>query len=202
MNKKGIIILIVIIILVVVGYKVFGGTGSGTASNSPVDTSSVVIPAGVTKDTYAPVTAATADTSLVTRLKSVSIAAAETGARIALVNGKAQFSVEGVKGSAVLGDIAIAKTIGGVNYAVTTFGVTSGNSTYQYAVLFQDANGTLSDKSYALVGLGATITGLRADDVTGAVVVSVSFKDVSGKAHTKILVIENGEFNSAKEINL
>lgn len=202
MNKKGIIAVIVIIVVVIIGYKVWGGGTASTVTNSDTGTPAVTVPAGVTKDTYAPVTGATADTSLVARLKSSSIAAAETGTRIALVNGKADFSAEGVKSSVTMGDIAVAKTFGGADYAVTTFGVMSGNSTTQYAVLFQSQGGTLSDKSYAVVGEGAKITGLRADEVSGGFVVSVSYTDVKGKTHTKILVVEDGAFNSAKEINL
>lgn len=205
MNKKGLIAVIVVIILVIVGYMVWGGSSS-TVSNSgttTVDTSNV--PAGVTKDTYAPVTKDTADTTLMGRLKSVSVSAAETGSRVALVNGKASFSNEGVKGTIALGDVAVSKTVGGVNYVIATLAVNSGAPTpYQYAVLFQDNGSSLADKSYALIGSGATIKGVRADEVQGGFVVTVTYTlPTSGsRALTKILVVENGEFNSAKELNL
>ncbi len=200
MNKKGIIAVIVLIIVVIVGYKAWGGSSASvtnTGSEAPVS-----VPAGVTKDTYAPVTASTADTSLLGRLKSASVAAAETGTRVALVNGKAQFAAEGVKGTITLGDIAVAKSLGGANYAVSTIGVASGSAITQYAVLFQDQNGVLVDKSYAIIGSNAKVTGLRADEIAGGLVVTVSYTDMTGKSRSKILVIEGGEFNSAKEINL
>lgn len=198
MNKKGLLAVIVIIIVIIAGYKFMGG--SSTVNNT--GETPTVIPEGVTKDTYAPVTKDTVDTSLLGRLKSASVAASEDGTRVAFVNGTAQFTADGVKGSVTLGDIAIAKKIGTTDYAVTTFGVTSGKTTSQYAVLFLDSNGTLTDKSYALIGVGAKITGLRADDVADGTVVSVSYKGDDGKAHTKILVIEKGEFNGAKQIDL
>lgn len=202
MNKKGIIVIIVIIILVIAGYMIWGGKGSTSVSNTPADTSSAPVPAGVTKDTFAPVTKDTVDTSLLGRLKSASVSAAETGSRVALVGGKAQFSSDGVKGSIALGDVAVAHTLGGVNYVVTTLGVTTAGSTYQYAVLFTDANGTLTDQSYDVIGSGATVTGVRADEVSGGLVVTVSYKDSKGATHSKILVVENGAFNPVKDINL
>jgi len=200
MNTKGIIAVIVIIILAVIGYKVWGGNSS-TVTNSGTE-APVTIPAGVTKDTYAPVTKDTADTSLVDRLKASSVSASETGTRVALVNGKAQFSEEGVKGTITLGDIAVAKSFGGANYAITTIGVASGAAITQYAVLFQDQSGALVDKSYAVIGANAKVTGLRADEIAGGLVVTVSYTDATGKSRSKILVIEGGVFNSAKEINL
>ena len=207
MNKKGLIAVIIIVVLVVIGYLVWG-KGSNTASNPAMGTdttdttgTTATLPAGVTKDSFAPVTKSTVDTSLIGRLKSVSVAAAETGSRVALVDGKAQFSTEDGKGTITLGDIAVSKTVGSTGYAVATLGVTSGSSAAaQYAVLFQDNNGTLSDSSYALLGIGAQVTGLRADEVTGGLIVTVNYT-VSGKAKTKILSVDNGAFNSAKEIN-
>ncbi|HEU0080835.1 MAG TPA: hypothetical protein VFQ72_02330 [Candidatus Paceibacterota bacterium] len=204
MNKKGIIAVIVVILLIIIGYKVWGGGAPSTVTNG-TDTQApgtTTIPAGVTKDTYAPVTKDSVDTSLLGRLKGASVAAAESDARVALVNGKAQFSSDGVKGSIALGDIAVSKTVGGATYAVTTLGITTGGSTSQYAVLFNDQSGTLTDKSYALIGTGVKIAGLRADEVSGGFVVTVSYTDASGKAHSKILVVEKGAFNAAKEINL
>ncbi|HVT75133.1 MAG TPA: hypothetical protein VHD69_01790 [Candidatus Paceibacterota bacterium] len=198
MNKKGIIAVIVIIILVVVGYMVWGGNGS-TAVNNPV-TTPVEVPTGVTKDTFAPVTAENTDTSLIGRLKSVSVSAAETGSRVALVNGKAQFSSDGVKGSIALGDTAVEATSGGAKYAFTTIGVTTGGKTYQYAVLFTDMNGTLADQSYDLIGSDITISGIRADEVSGGLVVTAAYKQGS-TAKNKIMVVENGVFNPAKDIN-
>ncbi|MBX4209194.1 hypothetical protein KW799_00640 [Candidatus Parcubacteria bacterium] len=201
MNKKG-IIAVVIVILAIAGFVVWGGKGSSTVVNNPVgETPAANVPAGVTKDTYAPVTKDTADTSLLGRLKSASVAAAETGSRVALANGKAQFSAEGVKGTVTIGDIAVAKTVGGANYVVTTLGVNTGGSTYQYAVLFTDKNGTLTDQSYALIGSGTVIKGVRADEISGGLVVTITYT-AAGKNKTKILVVENGLFNSAKEINL
>ncbi|HVU06449.1 MAG TPA: hypothetical protein VHE10_01505 [Candidatus Paceibacterota bacterium] len=198
MNKKGIIAVIVIIILAVAGYMVWGGKGSSTVSN-PVVTTPVEVPEGVTKDTFAPVTADTADTSLLGRLKNVSVSAAETGSRVALVNGKASFNADGVKGSIALGDTAVEASMGGSKYVFTTIGVTTGPTTYQYAVLFTD-NGTLADQSYNLIGSNVTVTGIRADEVSGGLVVTVAYKQ-GGTAKNKIMVVENGAFNPAKDIN-
>jgi hypothetical protein len=207
MNKKGLMAVVVIIILVVGGYLVWG-KGSTTVSNGGSVTNEVPanIPAGVTKDTYAPVTKTTADTTLIDRLKNVSVSAAETGSRVALVNGKAQFASDGVKGTISLGDIAVSKTIGGASYVIATLAVNSGGtSASQYAVLFTDKAGSpLADSSYALIGAGAQVTGVRADEVAGGFVVTVNYTlPTSGsRTLTKILVVENGAFNSAKEINL
>ncbi|HEU5114350.1 MAG TPA: hypothetical protein VFT82_01130, partial [Candidatus Paceibacterota bacterium] len=158
MNKKGIIAIIVIIIIVVAAYFIWGGKGSTTVTNDQ-GTATVQVPAGVTKDTFAPVTKDTADATLLGRLKGVSVAAAETGSRVALVNGKAQFDADGVKGALALGDVAVEATYNGTTYAFTTLGVTLGSKTYQYAVLFTDTNGTLADQSYDLVGSGIQVTG-------------------------------------------
>jgi hypothetical protein len=201
MNKKGIIILVVIIVLVVIGYMIWGGNGS-TVTNTPAPSNDTSVPAGVDKSDFAPVTKDTTDSSLITRLRASSVSAAETGSRVALVNGKAQFSSEGVKGSIALGDVAVSHTFGGINYAITTLGVTTGGTTYQYAVLFTDKNGTLTDVSYDLIGSGITVTGVRVDEVAGGLVVTASFKDGSGKSRSKIMVVENGVFNPAKDINL
>lgn len=206
MNKKGLIAVIVIIILVIVGYLVWGKSSSSvpatsTGNGSAVTGDTTTLPAGVTKDTFAPVTKATADTTLLGRLKGTSVAAAETGSRVALVNGKAQFSADGAKGTITLGDIAVSKTVNGAGYAVATLAVTTdGSAPVQYVVLFQDNGTTLTDASYALIGSNAQITGLRADEVTGGLLVTVTYT-VGGKSMTKILTVENGAFNSAKEIN-
>lgn len=204
MNKKGLIGLIVAVVVVIIAYMVWGGS-SVSVSNSYNETTTKV-PTGVTKDAYAPVTKTTADVSLMSKLQNVSVSAAETGSRVALVNGKATFSSEGVKGTIILGDIAVKKTVGGVSYVIATLGVNAGGANpSQYAVLFTDKSGSpLSDSSYALIGSGAKITGVRADEVSGGFVVTVTYTlpTSSGRTLTKILVVENGEFNSAKEINL
>lgn len=210
MNKKGIIALVVIIVLVVVGYMVWGGKGTTVTNETgsqPSKETPKEVPAGVSKDDFAPVTKSTTDTSLLGRLKTASVAASETGTRVALVDGKASFSEDGVKGTIALGDVAVEKTVDGVKYVVTTLAVTSAGATNQYVVLFEDKNGSLTDKSYAVVGTKATVTGVRGDVVSGngssQLVVSVTYTDAGSKAaRTKILVVENGMFNPAKEINL
>ena len=201
MNKKGIITIVVIVILIIIGYMVWGGKSS-TVANNPATapagqtstTPAATLPAGVTKDTV--------DSTLLGRLQGVSVSAAESGSRVALVNGKAQFTTDGVTGSIALGDVAVAASFGGSNYVFATLGVASAGSTSQYAVLFTDANGTLADQSYDLIGTGVQVTGLRADQISGGLVVTVSFKDASGATHSKILVVENGMFDSAKDISL
>ncbi|HEY4500384.1 MAG TPA: hypothetical protein VJH25_01175, partial [Candidatus Paceibacterota bacterium] len=137
----------------------------------------------------------------------------ESGDRTALVKGKAQFTSENVKGTIVLGDVAVEKVVGDTKYVVTSLSVNSGGSgTFHYVVLFEDKDGNLTDKSYSLVGDRVKITGLRADDVSGGgLIVSVSYMDhdkgepLSASPtvpRTKILVVDGGVFNSAKEINL
>lgn len=208
MNKKGIIVLIVIIVLVVVGFLVWGGDDTSVVNNNTNEPSTnTEVPAGVDKEDFAPVTSATTDTSLLGRLKTVSVSAAETGTRVALVNGKASFTEGSVKGTITLGTVAVSKTISGVNHVLATLAVNSGTAaTWNYVVLFEDKNGTLTDKSYAPIGDRVEITGVRADEVSDGkggsqMVVSVSYKE-SGKARTKILVVENGVFNPAKEITI
>jgi hypothetical protein len=210
MNKKGVIAIIVIIILVIIGFSAMKGndsvsnpvTGTGNEENTP----------DVTKDSFAPVTKDTTDTTLLGRLKSASVSAAETGNRVALSGGMAKFSEGSVKGTITLGDIAIAKTTDGANYVLSSLAVNSGGSgTFHYVVLFEDKNGTLTDKSYALIGDRVRITGIRADEVSGALAVTVSYlghdqgeplSSAPSVPKTKILVVENGAFNAAKEINL
>lgn len=212
MNKKGIIAALVIIVLAIVAVRAFKGgdmTVSSTSTSTPsTATSSVEVPAGVTKDTYAPVTKDSTDTTLLGRLKKTSVGVSEDGTRIALSNGKATFTVPGTNttGSATLGDIAVEKAEGSRKDVLASLAVNNGGSaTYSYVVLFQDGGSTLSDKSYAVVGENVTITGVRADDVSDATIeyiVSVSYKDRSGAARTKILVVEGGVFNPAKELSL
>lgn len=216
MNKKGIIVIVIIIVLAVVGYMVWGGSGSTTTNEPAPVTTGTVSTETVDKDTYAPVTKETADVSLINRLKSASVAAAETGARVALVNGKATFSEGDVKGTITLGDVAIAKSVGSANYVLSTLSVSTGaTGTFYYVVLFEDKAGTLVDKSYALIGDRVSVTGIHAEVVTdkqaSVIAVSASYLDrdkgepMTAKpsvSRTKILVVEGGEFNAAKEISL
>ncbi len=215
MNKKGIIALIIIIILVVVGYMAYKDQDGAPAevSNGTTTTGNTEVPAGTTKETFAPVTKDTTDTSLISRLKSSSVAAAETGTRVALSNGTAKFTEGSAKGTITLGDVAVETTVGGVKYALTSLAVNSGGSgTYKYIVLFEDKNGTLTDKSYTLIGDRVTITGIRADALdNNQIAVSVSYlahdkgeplSSAPTVPRTKILVVENGMFNDAKQIDL
>lgn len=209
MNKKGIFAIIVIIALAVGGFVLSKDSAKAPVTTETTTTTTVEIPAGVTKDTYAPVTKDSTDTTLLGRLKKASVGVSEDGARVALVNGIASFTVAGtsVKSSVTLGDIAIEKTSGSRKDALATVAVNNGGSVVNtYVVLFEDKNGgVLADKSYSLVGENVKVTGIRADAVSDAsidYIVSVSFTDKAGKAHTKILVVEAGVFNSAKEINL
>ncbi|MDE1874647.1 MAG: hypothetical protein KGI79_01330 [Patescibacteria group bacterium] len=202
MNKKGIITLVIIIVLVIIGYAIWGGKGSqnpyaGTTTQPGQTVSSSTAAA------FAPVTSGTTDTSLLGRLKSASVAASETGTRVALSNGTAQFSGGGVSGTVTLGSIATETTVNGVGYAFTTIDVKSnGGADYTYVVLFQDSNGSLTDQSYAVLGKGVTVTGLRVDQTTQGLVVTATYNDSTGASKTKIMVVTNGQFDPSKEINL
>lgn len=205
MNKKGILIVVVLIVLAVIGYYAMGSKTDTTVENTGAPTEPVAeVPAGVTKDTYAPVTKDSTDTSLVSRLNSVSVGVTEDGTKITLAGGKADFTVSGssVKGAVAMGDVAITKTVGSRTDVLATLTVSTGSTKTAYVVLFDDKAGALSDKSYAVIGAGATITGMRADDIAseGDYVVSVSYKDSKG-AHTKLLVVDRGEFNLAKSVD-
>ncbi|MEN9621819.1 MAG: hypothetical protein RLZZ67_253 [Candidatus Parcubacteria bacterium] len=217
MNKKGILGLIIIIILGVAGYVIFGGSSTSSVSNTGTSTETPTNTAPVSKDTFAPVTKDSTDVSLLGRLKNASVSAAETGTRVALSGGSAKFSDGDVKGTITLGDIAVETTASGSKYVLASLAVNSGGSgTFKYVVLFEDKNGTLTDKSYAIVGDRVNVTGIRADVVSDTkgvqqVVVSVSYLDHDkGEAlastptvpRTKIFVVEGGEFNSAKELTL
>lgn len=219
MNKKGIIAALVVIVLVIVGFTAFNGDKSMAPSVSTNSSEvSNTAPEGVTKSDYAPVTKDSTDATLLSRLGKTSVGVSEDGTRIALSNGTASFSITGssAKGSAAIGDIAIEKTKGPRKDVITTLSVNNGGSgTYTYVVLFEDnAGASLTDKSFALVGDRVSVTGIRADEVSDSTIdyiVSVSYLDrkagepLSVKptvARTKILVVENGAFNQAKEINL
>ncbi|MEK7607937.1 MAG: hypothetical protein AAB484_03425 [Patescibacteria group bacterium] len=216
MNKKGFFIVIVIIILVVIGYMVLRG-GDSVVTNNDTDKVTETDEDKISRDDFATTDKDSTDANLLIRLQSVSVSANESDSRIALSNGRAQFTSDNVKGTILLGDVAVEKTINGVKYVLATLAVNSGGSgTFQYVVLFEDKDGNLTDKSYSLVGDRVNITGLRADDVTGVsggsgLLVSVSYLDhdkgepLSAQPsvpRTKILVVENDMFNSAKEINL
>jgi len=211
MNKKGVITIIIIVILVVVGYMVWGGSGS-TVTNDGDDSTKTTDEGGLTRDDFQTTDKDSTDTTLLEKLKNTSVLASESGNRVALSNGKASFNEEGVKGTVVLGDVAVEKTVGGTKYVVATLSVSSGGSgTFHYVVLFEEKSGNLVDNSYALMGDRVKITGLRADDVSGGLVVSVSYLDhdkgeplsaAPTVPRTKILIVENGIFNSAKEITL
>ncbi len=217
MNKKGILGLIVIVILGVIAYVIWGGTTSSSVDNTPSSTNTNTNTSTATKEDFAPVTKDSTNTTLLGRLKVASVAAAETGTRVALANGTAKFSDGDVSGTITLGDVAVETSVSGAKYVVASLSVNSGGSgTYKYIVLFEDKNGALTDKSYVLIGDRVNITGVRADVVADAkgvqqAVVSVSYLD-HGKneplsaapttARTKILVVEDGAFNSAKEITI
>ncbi|MDO8579553.1 MAG: hypothetical protein Q7R72_01630 [bacterium] len=211
MNKKGIIVIIIIIVLVVIGYMAWGAKNAPAPADtdgSPVSTEED----GVNRDDFAVTDKDTTDATLLARLGSVSVSAGESGDRTALVKGMAQFTSENVKGMIVLGDVAVEKVVGDTKYVVTSLSVNSGGSgTFNYVVLFEDRDGNLTDKSYSLVGDRVKITGLRADEVSGGLIVSVSYMDhdkgeplaaFPTVPRTKILVVDGGVFNSAKEINL
>lgn len=212
MNKKGTIALIVVVVLIVVGYMAFGRSNSsvdnqaapaagGAAAPTPV-------PAGISKDSFKPVTSDTTDSSLLGRLKNVSVSVTEDGKKIGLLNGMATFTVSGSsdKGSVALGSIAVSKIKGSRNDVLTTLSVTASGSTSVYLALFQDNGGSaLDDKSYALIGSNVTVTGVRTDDVADSnvdYVVSVSYKDASGAAHSKIFVVAAGLFDDSRTISL
>lgn len=208
--KKAVIAIIVIIVLAFIGYMVWGKNGASVPNTT--DTGTTDNTGGLTRDDFKTTGKEATDSSLLSRLKSVSVSASETGNRVALSNGKANFSSDGVKGSVVLGDIAVEKTVGGSKFIVATLSVSSGSAAaYNYVVLFEDKDGTITDKSYSLLGDRVKVTGLRADEVSGGLVVSVTYLDHDkGEAltsapsvpRTKILVVEDGMFNAAKEINL
>jgi hypothetical protein len=205
MNKKGIIILVVIILIAVVGYIAMGKNNQGAStSNTPAAN----VPAGVTKDTYKPVTADTTDTSLLGRLKNSSVGVSEDGKKVALVNGTGTFTVDGTsqKGTVTLGTIAVEKTKGSRQDVITSVNVKATGSNSTYVVIFQDNGGAaLEDKSYALVGEGATITGIRVDLVSDSnvdYIVSVSYRDAEQVNHSKIFVVAAGQFDLAKTISL
>ncbi len=205
MNKKGIIILVVIVLIAVVGYFSMnkGDQGAMTDTKTPAN-----VPAGVTKDTYKPVTADTTDTSLLGRLKNSSVGVSEDGKKVALVNGSGSFTIDGTsqKGTVTLGTIAVEKTKGSRKDVVTSLNVKSAGSNSTYVVIFQDNGGAaLEDKSYGLVGEGATVTGIRVDLVSDSnvdYIVSVSYRDAEQVNHSKIFVVAAGQFDPAKTISL
>lgn len=211
MNKKGIIALVVVVVLIVIGFTMFGKddvtVNNPTATSTNTGTPNTNVPAGVTKDTYAPVT--TTDTTLMGRLKKASVGVTEDGKKIALVDGKASFKVEGSADTitATLGNVAIEQTVNGRKDVIATVAVDYGaRGTYTYIVLFEDKGGALSDKSYGETGSDISITGLRADAVTdsGSVeyVVSASYKTRNNSARSTFFVVESGVFNLAKTISL
>jgi hypothetical protein len=209
MNKKGVITIIVIIILVIVGFMAFSGNESTVTNND----NGTVIGTDNTDTTggFETTDKDSTDASLLSKLKSASVSATESGSRVALSGGKASFNSDGVKGTATLGDIAVEKTVGGTKYAVATLAVnTGGSGTFHYVVLFEEKDGNVVDKSYSLLGDRVRVSGLRADDVSGGLVVTVSYLDhdkgeplsaAPTVPRTKILVVENGMFNAAKELN-
>jgi hypothetical protein len=203
MNKKGIIVFVIIVVLAIVGYMALGGKTTTTNESAPEV--NVEVPAGVTKETFAPVTKDSTDTSLITRLKSASVGVTEDGTKVTLVGGKADFTVPGssAKSSVSIGDIAVTKTVSGRTDVITSLTVTTGSTKTSYVVIFEDKGSALSDVSYAPVGTNATVTGIRTDDIAsdGEYVVSVSYKDASG-ARTKLLVVSSGAFNLSKSIDL
>lgn len=210
MNKKGIIALIVIV-LVIIGFFVFGKGEPTTVTNevnNETPAPAAEVPAGVTKDDFKPVTQATADTSLVSRLKNVSVGISEDGKKIGFLNGTATFTSEGssVKTTAKIGDIAVEQIKGGRTDVLATVSLTTGGTSSTYLVLFLD-NGTagLYDKSYSLVGTNINVTGIRADSVADSnidYVVSVSYTDSKKAARSKIFVVAGGMIDSARTIEL
>jgi hypothetical protein len=216
---KKVVTIVIVIILIVIGYVVWNRPATDSVTNTPAETqsgSNDTKDTGGSRDAYAPVTKDTTDTSLLGRLKTASVSAGDTGSRVTLVKGAGQFSVDDVKGTVSLGDVAIAKSAGGTNYALATLAVNSGGSgTFWYVVLFQDKDGVLTDVSYSLVGDRVKVTGIRADEVSDAgkpaLAVSVSYLDhdkgeplasAPTVPHTKILFVSNGIFDGAKEITI
>ena len=205
MNKKGIIALIVAVVLIVIGFMIFRSDDAV----SPEDLNYIPpAPEGVDREDYAPVTSENTDTTLLGRLGRASVSATEDGSRVALVDGAAQFTIAGTntRGTVTLGNVAVEKAYGSRNDVLASLTVNSGSAgTHGYVVLFEDRNNALTDRSYAFIGDRAVVTGIRTDEVADTnidYVVSVSYRDYEGVNRTKILVVENGAFNPAKEISL
>jgi hypothetical protein len=203
MNKKGIIAVVVIIILVILGFTMWGG--NETSVNNPGGESNET--PEVTKEELAPITKDNTNQSLLTRLKSASVSATESGNRVALVNGTAKFTEGEVKGTITLGDIVVQKDIDGTIYDLAPLSVSTGGSgNFKYVVLFEEKGGVISDKSYALIGDRVNITGIRADVVSGPkgeaqMVVTVTYlghdqgeplSSAPSVPMTKILIVKNG----------
>jgi len=210
MNKKGIIALVVVV-LAIIGFFVFG-KGEPTTVNNEVNSENPApvaeVPAGVTKDDYKPVTQATSDTSLVSRLKNTSVGISEDGKKIGFINGTATFTSEGASSQTVakVGDIAVEQSKSGRNDVLATVSLTTGGVSSTYLVLFLD-NGTagLYDKSYSLVGTNINVTGIRADSVADSnidYVVSVSYTDSKKAAKSKLFIVAGGMIDSARTIEL
>lgn len=204
MNKKGIIAVIVIIILVILGFTMWGG--NETSVNNPGGSDTENLPE-VTKEELAPTTKDNTNKDLLGRLKSASVSATESGNRVALVNGTAKFTEGEVKGTITLGDIVVQKDIDGTVYDLAPLSVSTGGSgNFKYVVLFEEKSGSISDKSYALIGDRVNITGIRADVVSGPkgepqMVVTVSYlghdqgeplSSAPTVPMTKILIVKDG----------
>ena len=111
------------------------------------------------------------------------------------------------KGSVSLGTVATAKSFNGRNDVLAVVSVNLGEGTSQYLVLFEDKNGTLTQKSIAYMGKGLDVRGIVTADLganTGTdYIVSVSsLTQKPGVTSTFIIPVEAGQLNSNKALNL
>ncbi len=206
---KNIVIGIVVVALVIGAYVLFG-----SKKEAVVDTTigGAVIEDKVETTKPEVVQTQTTDASLLSLINkaSVSVSESETNSKVTLVGGKASFAVEGssVKGTALAGDVATAKTFKGRNDVIGTVAVNpDGKGAYQYLVLFENKANNLTEKSLAFLGQNVVVKSIIATDLAngGSEDYAIVVTALVGKNTNPtrfIFTVEGGEINPAKSLTL
>lgn len=211
---KKIIIVIVLIALGVWGYTAFSKKSS--EPTTPTDTT--IGGAIIEEETKTPVVETVkADPKVIDSIKNASVTASEDGKKVSLVNGKAEFSVEGgAKATVSLGEVAIEKMFGSRKDVLAVVNVNQGEKgTLQYLVLIDVKTSGAVEKSIVFLGTNVDVKSIVATDLgskTGEEYVAVvtildrkAGEAITAKPtvqKTLIFTVEKGVFNIEKSISI
>jgi hypothetical protein len=212
---KKIIAIVILVALAVWGYMAFSGKETVPAESTETTTE---VSTNTNTETVPAIEVVKADPKVLALLKNVSVTASEDGNKVALVNGKAEFSIEGssTKGSVSLGEVAIEKTFGSRKDILATVNINPASSgTSQYLVLFENKTSGVVEKSIVFLGDKLEVKSITTTDLgskTGeeyvALVTVLERKQgepMSAKPSVQkifIFTVEKGVFNTAKSLSI
>ncbi len=214
---KKIIWIVVIVILAVIGFYLYKGqSSSSTTLNTPTNTNTQTNTPENTQPTNQPafVPATKSDTTLLTKLNSASVSAAEDGTSVALTNGVASFSVSGssvkytvsLYSSPLVGNVNVTKDFNGRKDVLAVVTVSSEQKNAQYLVLFTDTGTTLNQKSIAYLGDSLDVRSLVVTDLGASsgedYVTDVTSHTQSGQTVNSIIPVKGGTFDTTNSLTI